>query len=69
MDANAFDILMVVALGSLTGTGIGILIAYGAKKQKSRWTAMSRKDQTINIALMIIFCAICCEGLGYYFLI
>ncbi len=69
MDANVFDFLMVVAVGSLAGTGIGILIAYGAKKQKSQWSEMSRKDQTINSALIIIFCAICCGGLGYYFLI
>jgi ABC-type antimicrobial peptide transport system permease subunit len=68
MNVNAFDILMVVAIGSLAGTGIGILIAYGAGKQKNQWSAMSRKEQIINSVLMIIFCAICCGVLGYYFL-
>jgi ABC-type antimicrobial peptide transport system permease subunit len=68
MNVNAFDILMVVAIGSLAGAGIGILIAYVAGKQKNRWSAMSRKEQAINSVLIIIFCAICCGGLGYYFL-
>lgn len=69
MNLNAFDILMVVTLGSLAGTGIGILIAYAAKKQRSEWSAMSRKEQTINIALVIALCAICCGVLGQYSLV
>jgi len=69
MQFNAFDILMVVALGSLAGTGIGILTAYVAKKQKSEWSAMSRKEQSITITLVITFSAIFCGGLGYYFLV
>jgi hypothetical protein len=66
MNANVFDILMVVALGTLSGLSVGILVGYGAKKQKSTWSAMSRKEQTINIALVIIFSAIFCAGIGYY---
>jgi hypothetical protein len=64
-----FGILMVMALGSLAGTGIGILIAYAAKKQKSEWSAMSRNEQSITIALVITLSAIFCVGMGYYFLV
>lgn len=66
MNANVFDILMMVALGTLSGLSVGILVGYGAKKQKITWSAMSRKEQTINIALVIIFSAIFCAGIGYY---
>jgi membrane protein YqaA with SNARE-associated domain len=69
MNMNVFDFLMVVALGSLSGLSVGLIIGYGAKKQKRTWSAMSRNDQTINIALVITFCAIFCAGIGYYSLV
>jgi NADH:ubiquinone oxidoreductase subunit 5 (subunit L)/multisubunit Na+/H+ antiporter MnhA subunit len=69
MIGNVFDILMVIALGALAGTGIGILIGFFAKKQKSEWSAMTRKEQTFTIALVIVCCLICIAGLGYYYLI
>ncbi|MCX6684832.1 MAG: hypothetical protein NTZ37_08925 [Methanoregula sp.] len=69
MSANLFDVLMVIALGTLTGTVIGLLIGFFAKKQKNEWSAMTRKEQTITIALVIVFCVICIAGFGYYFLL
>lgn len=66
MNANVFDILMVVALGSLSGVSVGLITGYGAKKQKSTWSVMSRKEQTINIALVTMFSAIFCAAIGYY---
>jgi len=69
MYTNTFEILMMVALGALAGTGIGLLIGFVAKKQKNEWFAMSRKERTINIFLVIVFCAICIAGLGYYYLV
>jgi hypothetical protein len=69
LSANIFDILMVIALGALTGLGIGLLVGFFAKKQKGEWSAMTQKDQTMNIALMIVFCAICISGLAYYSLV
>jgi len=68
MYANTFEILMMVVLGALAGTGIGLLIGFAAKKQKNEWSAMTRKEHTINIILVIVFCAICITGLGYYYL-
>jgi NADH:ubiquinone oxidoreductase subunit 5 (subunit L)/multisubunit Na+/H+ antiporter MnhA subunit len=69
MDANVFEILMIVTLGALAGTGIGLLIGFIAKKQKCEWSAMTRKEHTITIILVIVFCAIFIAGLGYYYLI
>jgi hypothetical protein len=68
MDANLFEIQMMVALGALAGTGTGLLIGFVAKKQKNEWSAMNRKEHIVTIILVIMFCAICITGLGYYFL-
>ena len=69
MYADTFEILMMVAFGTLAGTGIGLVIGFLAKKQKSEWSAMSRKEHTINIVLVIMFCVVCIAGLGYYYFI
>jgi ABC-type antimicrobial peptide transport system permease subunit len=69
MSADTFEILMMVAFGTLAGTGIGLVIGFIAKKQKSEWSAMSRKEHTINIVLVIMFCVVCIAGLGYYYFI
>lgn len=68
MSGNLFDILMVTALGVLAGTGAGLLIGFFARKQKPEWSAMTRKEHTITIALVIVFCVICTTVLAYYFL-
>jgi NADH:ubiquinone oxidoreductase subunit 5 (subunit L)/multisubunit Na+/H+ antiporter MnhA subunit len=69
MYANTFEILMMVALGALAGTGIGLLIGFMAKQQKNEWSAMTRKEHCINIILVIVFCAFCIAGLGSYYII
>jgi NADH:ubiquinone oxidoreductase subunit 5 (subunit L)/multisubunit Na+/H+ antiporter MnhA subunit len=66
MSANLFEILMAVALGSLAGTAIGLFIGFVAKQQKSEWSAMTRKEKTINIALVLFFSAVCIAGLAWY---
>ena len=66
MSANLFEILMAVALGSLAGTAIGLFIGFVAKQQKSEWSAMTRKEKTINIALVLFFSAVCIAGLARY---
>ena len=69
MSANMFDILMVIALGTLAGTGIGLFIGFFAGIQKSEWSAMNRTQKILQTALVILFCVICIAWLGYYFLI
>jgi hypothetical protein len=67
MYAETFEILMMVAFGILAGTGIGLVIGFVAKKQKSEWSAMTREEHTINVILVIVFCTICTAGLGFYY--
>ena len=67
MYENTFEILMMVALGSLAGAGIGLLIGLVAKKQKREWSVMTRKERIISIVLVIVFCVIFTAGLDYYY--
>ena len=66
MSASMFEILMAVALGSIAGTGIGLFIGFVAKQQKSEWSAMTRKEKTINSVLVLFFSAVCIAGLAWY---
>jgi NhaP-type Na+/H+ or K+/H+ antiporter len=61
-----FDILMVVALGTLAGTIIGLLIGSLARRQQSVWEEMTKKERAINIALVLFFSLICTAGLAWY---
>jgi flagellar basal body-associated protein FliL len=67
MESDAFEILMMVALGTLAGTGLGLFFGFVAKKQKNEWSAMTRKEQIISISLIIVFSIICSAALGYYY--
>ena len=66
MSVSVFGILMAVALGALAGTAIGLFIGFAAKQQRSEWSAMTRKEKTINIALVLFFSAVCSAGLIWY---
>jgi hypothetical protein len=66
MSLNVFGILMAVALGALAGTAIGLFIGFVAKQQRSEWSAMTRKEKTINIALVLFFSAVCIAGIAWY---
>jgi hypothetical protein len=62
----AFDILMVVALGTLAGTILGLTIGYLARLQQPLWEDMPRKEKLINIALVLFFSIVCTAGLAWY---
>ena len=55
---NAFEILMVLALGSLAGTGIGLTIGFLAKKRRSSMFLQVRNEITLNLALVLVCSAI-----------
>jgi hypothetical protein len=66
MYADTFEILMMVAFGTLVGTGVGLVIGFVAKKQKREWSAMTRQEHGVTIALIIMFWAACTAVLDYY---
>lgn len=61
-----FDILMILALGSLAGAGTGLAIGFLARRQGSDWRAMPHKDKIVNIALVLLFSGVCIAGLAAY---
>ena len=66
MSVSVFGILMAVALGALAGTVIGLFIGFATKQQRSEWSAMTQKEKTINIALVIFFSGVFIAGLVWY---
>ena len=67
MDATTFEILMMLAFGTVAGTGLGLIAGFVTKQQKSEWSEMTRKERTISASLVIVFSIICSAGLGYYY--
>jgi len=66
MTATLLDILMILSLGILAGTGAGLSVGFIAKKQKRDWTAMQKKDK-ITAILLILACSVTITAvLGWY---
>jgi membrane protein YqaA with SNARE-associated domain len=66
---DLFDILMIIALGTLAGTMIGLVIGYAAHRQRYRWALMTHKEKLINGVLVLFFSAVCIAGLAWYELV
>jgi hypothetical protein len=66
MTATPLDILMILSLGILAGTGTGLFIGFIAGKQKPDFTAMEKKDIAINALLILVCSAIFCAVLAWY---
>jgi len=66
MTATLLDFLMILALGVLAGSGIGLLIGFIAGKQKSDFTLMQRKDKITNTLLILACSAIFIAVLAWY---
>jgi len=66
MTATLLDILMIIALGLLAGTGTGLLIGFIARKQKREWAAMEKKDKITTILLIVVCSATITAVLAWY---
>ncbi|MFA4877823.1 MAG: hypothetical protein WC586_10440 [Methanoregula sp.] len=68
MTGTLFEILMVIALGTLGGTCFGLLIGYCARLQKPDWFQMTRRERALNCALVLVCSAACIAELAWYVL-
>jgi hypothetical protein len=68
MSGTLFEILMVIALGTLGGTCFGLIIGYAARQQRSEWSQMTARQKLLNFALVIICSAACIAELAWYVL-
>ena len=66
MITDLFAILMVISLGAMAGTTIGLFIGFALRKQKSEWSAMTSSEKSINISLIIVCSVVCIAGLAWY---
>ena len=66
MITDMFAILMVISLGAMAGTAIGLVIGFALRKQKSEWSAMTSSEKSINISLIIVCSLVCIAGLAWY---
>jgi hypothetical protein len=66
MDTGSLSVLMVISLGAMTGTAIGLIIGKALKKQERDWSAMTNDERTGTIGLIIICSLICCAALAWY---
>jgi fructose-specific phosphotransferase system IIC component len=66
MTATLLDILMILALGVLAGTGTGLLIGFIARKQKRDWALMQKKDKISTILLILVCSATITAVLAWY---
>lgn len=53
MAATLLDILMIVSLGILAGTGAGLLIGFLAGKQTRDLASMTAQDKQTNLLLVL----------------
>jgi ABC-type phosphate/phosphonate transport system permease subunit len=60
------DILIVIALGTLSGTILGLAIGFLARRQEVPWPLMSPTDKKVNIGLIVLFSGICTAGFAWY---
>lgn len=66
MTTTLLDFLMILSLGILAGTGIGLCIGFFTKKQKRDWTMMQIHDKLTTAVLILACSAIITAILGWY---
>ena len=66
MIPTLFEILMVIALGTLAGTGFGLVIGYITGNQKNAWSLMTRRQRAISLVLIVACSAVCIAAIGWY---
>ena len=66
MTATLLDILMILSLGLLAGTGTRLVIGFVARKQSRDLAAMQTKDMITNVLLDLACTAMFCAVLAWY---
>jgi NhaP-type Na+/H+ or K+/H+ antiporter len=69
MTVTTISVLMVISIGVMSGTAIGLMIGYALRKHERDWSAMTRHEKTVTTGLIVVCSGICCAGLGWYFLV
>jgi hypothetical protein len=60
------EYLMILSLGILAGSGIGLFIGFVTGKQKREWASMEKKDKVTNLLLVLVSSVIFIAVLAWY---
>ncbi|OPX62841.1 MULTISPECIES: hypothetical protein [unclassified Methanoregula] len=66
MEATPFDILMILSLGVLAGTGTGLIIGFLAGIRKRQWASMPAGDRQKTILLILACSSVFIALLSWY---
>jgi len=66
MTTTLLDILMILSLGILAGTGTGLVIGFVAQKQNRDRAAIQKKDMITNVLLILVCSAMYSAVLAWY---
>lgn len=66
MAAAPFEILNIIALGILAGTGTGLFIGFAAGKQTRNWASMERREILFNLAAVVICSLVFIAVMAWY---
>ena len=66
MSADTLSILIAISLGVFAGTIAGLLLGYLLRTQKGDLHAMTRRQVSINAALILLCSALAIAGLAWY---
>ena len=66
MTPTLLEILMIISLGILGGTGTGLFIGYIARKQERDFALMQKKEIVTNVLLILVCSAAISAVLGWY---
>lgn len=69
MYTDILSIGMVVTIGLMAGTAIGLVIGYLAGWQKPLWSDMTPREKVRNTLLVLACSAVCIAGLAWRFLL
>jgi len=60
---------MVIIIGLMAGTAIGLFIGYILHKQRPSWADMNAKERLTNLILVAICSLICIGGLAWVYIV
>ncbi|HVN73438.1 MAG TPA: hypothetical protein VMT44_02455 [Methanoregula sp.] len=69
MYETLFAVLMVIALGLMAGSALGLIIGFLAGTQDEEWSAMDRRGKAVNAALVAICSLAAIMVLAWYSLL
>lgn len=66
MEATPFDILMIISLGVIAGTGTGLIIGYLAGIRKREWASMPAGDKRKTLLIILASSSVFIALLSWY---